>query len=382
VPNIKQIWQALKRKFRGAALSPAVERLRETPRAVDVNADLPANVAGLEARLDQLRQRDEQQLQDLRRRVDLLESARDTAREEVDRLRIALADAVSRQERAEIQATTLEARLRELDEKHQAALQEALIRERRQVRRVTLAMTVAGAALLLGIALSVSGFLESRDNADLLAGINQGIRDIQTTIDQHQTLLQQERAAVQNLRTLPETPPARIAAPDALVGAETPAHVAQLPEPDFVVTGSLPVSGHSFGSRRDVRSFFEENARQPGVITLPGGVQYRVLIPGDGRIPKPTDTVVIEYRAFRPDGTELDNSFRELQPSTFIVNEALPGLREALQHMQENAQWELYVPPALTSDGVRRRGRFAFEPLIYTVELLSVTPAQSGLHGE
>ena len=117
-------------------------------------------------------------------------------------------------------------------------------------------------------------------------------------------------------------------------------------------------------------------------MTLPGGVQYRVLIPGSGRTPAPSDTVVIEYRAFRPDGTELDNSFREMQPSTVVVSEALPGLGEALQHMQENAQWELYVPPALVSDSVRKRGRFGFEPLIYTVELLSVTPAPSDLPGE
>ena len=82
--------------------------------------------------------------------------------------------------------------------------------------------------------------------------------------------------------------------------------------------------------------------------------------------------MAIEYRALRPDGTELDNSFRETQPLTFVVAEAPPGLREALQHMQEGAQWELYVPTALVRNGVRKRGQFAFEPRIYVVELLSI----------
>jgi hypothetical protein len=382
VRYFKQIWQALIRRFRGVAIPPVIESPREPVSALDDKAAALADVAGIQARLDQLGQWDEQQLEDLRQRIGLLESERDTAREQVDRLRAALEGMRSRQEQAEIHANTLQARLREQGEQHQAALQDALIRERRQARRLNLAMTIAGAAFVLGVAISVTGFLESRNNADLLAGINQGIRDIQTTIGHHQARLLQQQAAVLATRGISETPSAEKSLPAPTEDNASGPPAQPLPEPDFVVTGSLPVAGHDFRSRQDVRSFFEENARQPGVIALPGGVQYKVLIPGDGRMPALSDTVVIEYRAFRPDGTELDNSFRELQPSTFVVSEAMPGLREALQHMQENAQWELYIPPALISDGVRKRGRFGFEPLIYTVELLSVVSTQSPLPAE
>jgi hypothetical protein len=372
VPSIKQIWQALQRRFRGTAPATAEKNLREPPANL-----LQADMAGLEAKLEQLMQRNERQLEDLRQRVGALESERDSAREQVDRLQVALEDTASRQQQAEIQANTLQVRLREQHEQHQAALQEALIRERRQARRITLAMTVAGAGLILSIVISITSFLESRDNDDLLAGINQGIRDIQTTIERQQAVMLQQQAAVLTPRASTKIPPAGTAMPVPTDDNATPLSAPRLPEPDFVVSGSLPVAGHSFRSRQDVRSFFDENARQPGVIALPSGVQYRVIIPGEGSTPTLADTVMIEYRAFRPDGTELDNSFRELQPSTFVVSEAMPGLREALQHMQENAQWELYIPPALISDGVRKRGRFGFEPLIYTVELLSVSSAQS-----
>jgi hypothetical protein len=310
----------------------------------------------------------------LRQRVSQLESERDGAHLEVEKLRGLLDAAVARQDQSDIHIRALETQLRKQAEQHEAALLEAHIRERRQDRRLNLALIVAVAAFLLGIAISVTGYLESRENAELLAGINQGIRDIQVTMKDHQARLLQERAALHVPPVTPVTPPAETVKQAPADGHEITPLVPVLPEPDFVASGTLPLLGHTFSNRQDVRAFFEENARQPGVNSLPGGVQYRVLIPGTGRTPEASDKVVIEYRAFRPDGTELDNSFREMQPSTLVVSEALPGLREALQHMQENAQWELYVPPALVSAGVRKRGRFGFEPLIYTVELLSIAP--------
>jgi hypothetical protein len=341
-----------------------------------------ADVTGLLSRLQHLRHLDEQQLDNLRQRVGQLESERDSAHRYVKQLQDSLADAVSRQEHTEIHVNNLETLLREQEQRHQSALDEALIRERRQARRLSLAMLVAIAAFLLGIAVNVTTYLEAENNARLLTGINQGIQDMQASLERHKASAPTGPEMAASRETSP------VATPDQIVaaGAEPPSIQAVtkqipatpvLPEPDFVTSGTLPLDGHTFGSRQGVRAFFEENARQPGVTTLPSGLQYRILIPGSGRTPLPSDTVVIEYRAFRPDGTELDNSFRETQPSTFVVSEATPGLREALQHMQENAQWELYIPPALVSKGVRKRGGFGFEPLIYTLELLSVVRPQT-----
>lgn len=123
-----------------------------------------------------------------------------------------------------------------------------------------------------------------------------------------------------------------------------------------------------------MRTFFEENARQLGVISLDSGLQYKVLSRGNGRRPGPADRVVFDYQTFLADGTEIYNSYHEKEPAVFGIDEVVPGLREALQRMDEGAQWELYVPPRLAHKGVRKRGRGkqAFEPFIYVVELKSV----------
>lgn len=363
------MWQALTRWFRRPTI----------PGAAGSQGWAATDVAGLQSGLEQLRQRDELQLEELRRRISQLESERDMAHQEVEGLRTALADTALRQEKTEIHANTLEIRLREQREQYQADLQNAQIRERRQARLLNLAMAVAIVALVLGGAVSVSTFRMVENNTVLLATINQGFQDIQSSIERYQagTLNELSRsvALIASRMNQPEETPDLPRTGGAII---EPLPVTQpLPKPDFVVSGSLPLSGHTFSDRRDVRAFFEENARQPGIVTLPSGLQYRVLIPGKGRTPGASDMVVIEYRAFRPDGTELDNSFRETQPTTFIVSEANPGLEEALQHMQEGAQWELYVPPVLVNKGVRKRGRFGFEPLIYTVELLAVVTART-----
>jgi FKBP-type peptidyl-prolyl cis-trans isomerase FklB len=123
-----------------------------------------------------------------------------------------------------------------------------------------------------------------------------------------------------------------------------------------------------------MRAFFEENARELGVVSLDSGLQYKVLSHGNGRKPGPTDRVVFEYRTFLADGTQIYSSYSEAEPATHSVAEVVPGLREALQRMDEGAQWELYLPPRLAHKGVRKRGRgkLAFEPLIYVVELKTV----------
>lgn len=373
--TIQQIWQVLSRRFARPATPVAAGSPVSSVTARDDTATLLAEVAGLQSGLRELRQQDDQQLEALRQRISQLEAERDIARQDVEGLRHVLEDTIARQETSEIHANTLEIRLREQTEQYQADRREALIRERRQARRLNLAMMLAIAAFVLGGVLGVAVFRMVENNTRLLATVNQGFRDIQASIDRYQADMRTGLAGVspalaERMARPPETTDG---AGTLKTDMETPLNAAQpLPEPDFVASGSLPLAGHSFDSRRDVRSFFEENARQPGVVALPSGLQYRELIPGTGRTPGPADSVVIEYRAFRPDGTELDSSLLEPLPSRFVVSEAPPGLEEALQRMQEGAQWELYVPPALVSDGVRKRGRFGFEPLIYTVELLSV----------
>ena len=342
---------------------------------------LREQVNGLQGDLERLRSRDEQLRAELQQRFDQVQAERDAANQEVTALRSSLADANSRQELTDTRVNSLEFRLREQQLAHDAALQQALVRERRQARRLTAALTVAAAAFVLGIMGSAINFWEVRNTAHLLAGVSQGIRNIQFSMEGHATGNAPATStlvtpAASEERVSPGAPDSRPAgtegAPRKQDGAEQGLNDQQLPEPDFIASKSLPLDDHTFNSRQDTRAFFEENAKQPGVVTLPSGLQYRVLIPGAGKSPGTGDQVVVEYRAFRPDGTETDNSFKQDLPTTFIVDESIPALKEALRRMEVGAQWELYIPPNLAYPGTRKRGPYGFEPLILTVELISV----------
>jgi FKBP-type peptidyl-prolyl cis-trans isomerase FkpA len=354
---------------------------RELSAARREKQSLLGQVSGLQDDLERVRSRDDQLRAELQQQFDQLQAERDAANQEVMALRTSLADANSRQELADTRVDSLELRLREQQQVHDAALQQALVRERRQARRLTAALTVATAAFVLGIVGSAINFWEVRNTTRLLAEVSQGIRDIRYTLEgkaggNAQVPVEVKSTAPVNEREQPAgTPPAALPAQSKKADMTQGLSALKLPEPDFVANKSLPLEGHTFNSRQDMRAFFEENALQPGVLSTPGGVQYRVLIPGTGKSPGSGDKVVIEYRAFRPDGTELDNSFKEELPSSFTVNEAIPALKEALPRMREGAQWELYIPPKLAYKGIRKRDPRGFEPLILAVELLSVTAA-------
>ncbi len=106
---------------------------------------------------------------------------------------------------------------------------------------------------------------------------------------------------------------------------------------------------------------------------MPSGMQYKVLKRGSGGSPKATDMVVIDYRTFLPNKTELYSTYNEDEPATVGLDEVSPGLREALTHMKVGAVWELHIPPALAYRGdTRKQGVFGLEPILYVVELISV----------
>jgi FKBP-type peptidyl-prolyl cis-trans isomerase FklB len=121
--------------------------------------------------------------------------------------------------------------------------------------------------------------------------------------------------------------------------------------------------------RKKGRAFMAENAKKPGVKTMPSGLQYKVIKAGTGRKPGPHDAVRVHYRAKQLSGHEFDSSYRRKAPSTFRVDGVIAGWTEALQMMREGAIWELYVPPDLAYGD---RGPVADETLIFEVELLGV----------
>lgn len=126
-------------------------------------------------------------------------------------------------------------------------------------------------------------------------------------------------------------------------------------------------------SKAEGEKFLEENKKKEGVVTLPDGLQYKVITPGSGPHPKATDQVVVNYRGTLIDGTEFDSSHDRGQPATFRVNQVIKGWTEALQLMSPGAKWEVYIPSDLAY-GAHGAGQ-KIPPnstLIFEVELLEI----------
>ncbi|HXR03612.1 MAG TPA: FKBP-type peptidyl-prolyl cis-trans isomerase, partial [Verrucomicrobiae bacterium] len=94
-------------------------------------------------------------------------------------------------------------------------------------------------------------------------------------------------------------------------------------------------------------AFLATNKNKPGIITLPDGLQYKVLSAGTGAIPTNNDMVTVNYRGTLVDGTEFDSSFKRGQPAKFPVNRVIRGWTEALTHMNVGSKWQLFIPSEL-----------------------------------
>jgi len=126
-------------------------------------------------------------------------------------------------------------------------------------------------------------------------------------------------------------------------------------------------------NKKEGEAFLAENKKKQGVITLPSGLQYKVVSAGKGKKPKPTDTVTVQYRGTLIDGTEFDSSYRRGQPATFPVNGVIPGWTEALGLMQEGAKWQIFVPSNLAYGEKGAGGQIGPNAtLIFEVELISI----------
>ena len=119
--------------------------------------------------------------------------------------------------------------------------------------------------------------------------------------------------------------------------------------------------------------FLEANKAKEGVVTLPSGLQYKILTEGTGPKPLATDTVSCNYRGTLLNGTEFDSSYKRGQPASFPVTGVIKGWTEALQLMPVGSKWQLFVPAEL---GYGDRGAGADigpgATLIFEVELLSI----------
>jgi FKBP-type peptidyl-prolyl cis-trans isomerase FklB len=126
-------------------------------------------------------------------------------------------------------------------------------------------------------------------------------------------------------------------------------------------------------NEKEGQAFLAENKAKPGVVTLPSGLEYKILTAGTGPKPTPEDTILCNYRGTLLDGKEFDSSYKRGQPTSIPVGGVIKGWTEALQLMPVGSKWQLFIPSELAY-GPRQAGPDIGpnSTLIFEVELLSI----------
>lgn len=127
-------------------------------------------------------------------------------------------------------------------------------------------------------------------------------------------------------------------------------------------------------NQREGETFLAANAKKEGVVTLPSGLQYKVLKAGTGKKPQNGDTVTINYRGILTNGTEFGNTIKRGKPESFALKGMIKGWGEALPLMEEGAHWQVFIPGNLAygaKAGPKGSGIGPNATLIFDVELVS-----------
>lgn len=126
-------------------------------------------------------------------------------------------------------------------------------------------------------------------------------------------------------------------------------------------------------SQASGEAFLETNKKKSDVVTLPSGLQYKIITEGQGDKPTAKDVVTVHYAGRLVNGTEFDSSYKRGQPTSFPVSAVIAGWTEALQLMKTGSTWELYIPAHLAYGS---RGAPPIigpnEVLIFKVNLISI----------
>jgi FKBP-type peptidyl-prolyl cis-trans isomerase len=145
-----------------------------------------------------------------------------------------------------------------------------------------------------------------------------------------------------------------------------------------LLLGGCQLHDGAAANLKAAQGFLRLNAQQPGVVTLPSGLEYRIVSsgPAAGAHPGPGDEVKVNYEGKLLDGNVFDSSFQRGEPLDLPLDRVIPGWTEALEQMRPGDEWILYIPPNL---GYRDKGAGPIPPnslLIFRVQLISILPRQ------
>ena len=129
-----------------------------------------------------------------------------------------------------------------------------------------------------------------------------------------------------------------------------------------------------FGPNREAgQKFLAENAKKDSVITTASGLQYKVLVKGEGEVPQMPDKVQVHDEGRLIDGTVFDSSRKHGdKPTEFLPSQVIKGWTEALTMMPVGSKWQLFIPYQLAY-GERNAGQIKpYSALIFDVELIGI----------
>ena len=121
-------------------------------------------------------------------------------------------------------------------------------------------------------------------------------------------------------------------------------------------------------------AFLSGNSKQPGVVTLPDGLQYKIITsgPAGGAKPRAQDEVKVNYEGALLSGEVFDSSFKRGEPATFPLDEVIPGWTEVMQLMRPGDEWLVWIPPSLGYGGEDKGPIPGNSVLKFRVQLLGV----------
>lgn len=147
---------------------------------------------------------------------------------------------------------------------------------------------------------------------------------------------------------------------------------------DLLLKYQTEIQQKSFGeasenNKKEGEEFLAKNKTEPGVISLPSGLQFKVISAGKGNTPTLSDTVVVHYKGTFVSGDVFDDSKQRNQPVVFPLHAVIKGWQDALQMMKEGDKWMVYVPSQLAyGDKGFANVIGPNETLIFEIELLAI----------
>ena len=310
----------------------------------------------------------------LERRLALLETEHTATSSQLQVMEQELTVFSSGLENTQLQVKSLAQQLEEGQQLYLQTVQETQLQLRRQDMRLNWLTMVSAFALLVAVVASAILIWDVQKNAGLLAAMSADIKQLSMTVERQGS---PSGSAAQGKLTggpdkpLTKLPPGtdRTNVPASAVTQQTAGNGSAT---DAIQSGGVPTVMDA-APADEVRQFFARNASMPGMVTLPGGVQYRVVRQGDGKSPGMNDWVVVDYLGMTPDGSIFENTYDSGQHATFGMNGLLPGWQEPLLRMQEGSEFEVYVPPDIANiGGIPSLKKQTGEPGIYLIELIQV----------